>query len=144
MLSDLIFKLIIYHYLYHYPQSCQPNRHGIIFRGSHRSGFVKKVFLKILQNSLEKICQSLFFRPQACNFIEKETLTRVFPFKFIEIFKNTFFTEHLRETASVFHWRKKKYTLQSWKEQNWYDIFLCSYYKLFTKFGSGIFWLKEN
>ena len=31
----------------------------------------------------------------------KETTTHVFSYEFSEIFKNTFFTEHLRATASV-------------------------------------------
>ena len=41
--------------------------------------------------------QSLFLIkwPQACNFIKKETLAQVFSCEFCEIFKNTFFTEHL-------------------------------------------------
>ena len=33
-------------------------------------------------------------------FIKKEVLTQVFSCKFCEIFKNTFFKEHLRATAS--------------------------------------------
>ena len=37
---------------------------------------------------------------QACNFGKKETLAQVFPCEFCEIFKNTFYTEHLRTTAS--------------------------------------------
>ena len=39
-------------------------------------------------------------RPQACNFIKKETLAQVFSCEFCEIFKNTFFTEQLRTTTS--------------------------------------------
>ena len=39
-------------------------------------------------------------RPEACNFVKKETLTRVFSCEFCEISKNTFFTEHLWTTAS--------------------------------------------
>ena len=38
--------------------------------------------------------------PQACNFIKKETVTQVFSCEFCEIFKNTFFREQLRATAS--------------------------------------------
>ena len=38
--------------------------------------------------------------PEACNFIKKETLAQVFSCEFWEIFKNTFFIEHLRETTS--------------------------------------------
>ena len=38
------------------------------------------------------------FRPEAYNFIKKETLVQVFSCEFCEISKNTFFTEHLRVT----------------------------------------------
>ena len=38
--------------------------------------------------------------PEACNFIKKETLAQVFSCEFCDISKNTFFTEHLRTTAS--------------------------------------------
>ena len=48
------------------------------------------MFLKISQNSHENICA-----------IKKKTLAQVFSFKFREIFKNTFFTEHFRTTASA-------------------------------------------
>ena len=37
--------------------------------------------------------------PEVCNFIKKETLA-VFSCEFCEIFKNIFFTKHLRTTAS--------------------------------------------
>ena len=40
--------------------------------------------------------------PDACNFIEKETLAHVFPCEICKIFKNKFFTEHLPEAAHVF------------------------------------------
>ena len=39
-------------------------------------------------------------RNSACNFIKNETLAQLFSFKFWEISKNTFFTEHFRATAS--------------------------------------------
>ena len=39
--------------------------------------------------------------PQACNFIKKEALAQVLFCDFCEIAKNTFFTEHLRATASA-------------------------------------------
>ena len=39
--------------------------------------------------------------PEACNFIKKETLARVFSSQFCEIFRNPFLTEHLRDTASA-------------------------------------------
>ena len=37
---------------------------------------------------------------KACNFIKKEALTKVFSWKFCEIFKNTYLTEHLWTTTS--------------------------------------------
>ena len=40
--------------------------------------------------------------PEACNFIKKETLPQVFSCEFCKSSKNTFFTEHLWATASVF------------------------------------------
>ena len=46
---------------------------------------------------------------QACNFIKKESLAQVFSCEFCEISKNTFFTEQLRTTASVFKSRKSKF-----------------------------------
>ena len=40
-------------------------------------------------------------RAWACNFIQKDALAQVLSCKFCEIFKNTFFTEHLWTTASI-------------------------------------------
>ena len=65
-----------------------------------QSCFVKKVFLKISQNSQENTCagkhlrQSLFFNKVA-GFIKKETLAQVFPCEFYGIFKNTFFSQNI-------------------------------------------------
>ena len=39
--------------------------------------------------------------PEVCNFSKRETLTQMFSCEFYEIFKNTFFTGHLRVHASV-------------------------------------------
>ena len=36
-------------------------------------------------------------------FRKKETLVQLLSFEFCEIFKNTFFTEHLQTTASVYN-----------------------------------------
>ena len=44
----------------------------------------------------------LWHRPQICNFIKKETQAQVFFCEFCEIIKNTFFTEHLWATASLY------------------------------------------
>ena len=74
--------------------------------------FVKKslggVFLQILLNhSQESTCVRVSFliklQPWVCNFIIKETLAQVLSCEFCETFKNTFFTEHLRMTASMTH-----------------------------------------
>ena len=63
------------------------------------------MFLEISQNSLENTCARASFliksQPEACNFIEKETLVQVFSCGFCEICKKNFFTEHLWVTASV-------------------------------------------
>ena len=77
-----------------------------------RGVLCKKVFLEIWQNSQENTCArvSLLIK-LACNFIKKETLAQVFSCEFCEISKNTFFTEHLRATASVRF--KKMLTLHS-------------------------------
>ena len=66
--------------------------------------FHKKGAFKIFAKFRGKhLCQSLFFdkvvglRPQAYNFIKKETLAQVFSSEFCIIF-NTFLTEHPRAT----------------------------------------------
>ena len=41
-------------------------------------------------------------KKEACNFMKKETLAQVFSCEFCKIFKNSFFTENLRVTASNF------------------------------------------
>ena len=64
----------------------------------------QKVFLEISQNSQEHTCARasflMKFHAGACNFIKKDTLAQVFSCEFCEISKNTFFTEHLRVTAT--------------------------------------------
>ena len=59
-----------------------------------RRCFVKKVFLKISQNSQENTCARVSFliksQAEACNFIKKETMAQVFSYEFCEISKNTF------------------------------------------------------
>ena len=60
--------------------------------------FYKKAALENFAKFTEKhLCQSLFFNKlQARGKKEKKTLAQVFSCEFCEIFKNTFFTEHLR------------------------------------------------
>ena len=61
--------------------------------------FVKKVYLKI--HKIHKKTPALEPQAKACDFIKKETLPQVFSCEFCKISKNTFFTEHLRATASA-------------------------------------------
>ena len=60
--------------------------------------FYKKGILKNFAKFTEKdLRQSLFFNKVAgYSFIKKETIAQMFSCEFCEIFKNTFFTEHLR------------------------------------------------
>ena len=65
----------------------------------------KKLFLKNLQNPQKNPSARASFlvklQAETCNFIKKETLTQVFPCECCVTFKNNFFTEQLRPTASV-------------------------------------------
>ena len=53
--------------------------------------YIKKVFLKISQNSQENTCARVSFliklQASACNLIKKETLAQVFSCEFCKIFK---------------------------------------------------------
>ena len=72
-----------------------------IYRSSHRRCSVRKGVLRNFAKFTGKhLCQSLFFNKVAV--IKKEVLAQVFSCDFCEISKNTFFTEHLRATASAF------------------------------------------
>ena len=64
---------------------------------------IKKMFLKSTQNLMRNTCGVFFNKVAntACKFIKKQIPTpQVFSCKFCEIFRNTFFTEHIRTTAS--------------------------------------------
>ena len=63
-------------------------------------GDVKKLLLKISQISQENICVGVSFKKVAGP--KKRLQQRCFPVKFREIFKNTYFEEHLRKTASIY------------------------------------------
>ena len=52
-----------------------------------------------------------------CNFIKNETLAQTFSCEFCEISKNTFFTEHLQTTASVWFCLSKLEKLSSESEE---------------------------
>ena len=45
-------------------------------------------------NAIQVPLKITVYRPQACNFIKKETLTQVLSCEFCEISNSTFFTEH--------------------------------------------------
>ena len=61
---------------------------------------MQKAALKNFGIITEKyLCQSLFF-DKACNFIKGEAPAQVFSCEYWEIFKDTFFEEHLRTAAS--------------------------------------------
>ena len=71
-------------------------------RRSHGICSIKNGVLKNFRK-FKSVSESLFefrCRPESGNFIKKEILAQVFSSEFCEIFKNTCFTEHLRETAS--------------------------------------------
>ena len=59
---------------------------------------------EVLQNSQENTCARVSFLIKlqilVYNFIKKETVAQVFSGELCEISENTFFTEHLLETAS--------------------------------------------
>ena len=67
---------------------------------------IKKLFLKIPQFSQETpVLESLFIKvtdlnPKIPNFIKKRLQRRCFPVNNREIFKNTYFQEHLRTASS--------------------------------------------
>ena len=70
---------------------------------------MKKGVFKILTKFTGKhLCVCLFFnkvagpRPSPCNFIKKEAQAQVFSCEFCKISKNTFSTEHLWTTGSVY------------------------------------------
>ena len=74
---------------------------------SQRSWSVTEGLLKNFEKFTGKhLCQGLSLKKiagwdaEAWNFMKKETLTQVFSCEFCEIYKNTFFTEHLRAIAS--------------------------------------------
>ena len=60
------------------------------------------IFKKVCLCGCCKSCTKpeINFMPETCNFIKKETLSMCFPVNFVKVFKNIFFTEHLRTTAS--------------------------------------------
>ena len=62
---------------------------------------VLKNFVKFTKTACARVFFLIKFQPEAYNFIEKETLAQLFPSEFYQIFKHSFFTEHIRVTASI-------------------------------------------
>ena len=103
------------------------------YRSSHERCSIKKLFLKISQSSQENTCARVSFlinlQAEACNFIKKEILAQVLSCEFCKISKNTFFTEHLRTTASNFIYDPKNQSVKFlWLDETW---FLLCYFALF-------------
>ena len=65
---------------------------------------IKGVLRNFLKFTGKHMCQGLFFNKVAslrpATLLKKKTPAEVFSCEFCEISKNTFFTEHLRTTAS--------------------------------------------
>ena len=78
----------------------------------------KGVLRNFLKFTGKQVCQSLFFnkvadlRPQACNFIKKETLAQVFSCEFCQISKNTFFNRTPLVVASEHEDKDEKTKLE--------------------------------
>ena len=100
------------------PENSVVNIDGI----SHRRCSMKKGALKHFAEFIGKHqCQSLFFN-------KKETLVQLFSFEFWEIFRNTYFTEHLRITASVRFWTSTSFKIMTCiaggMDNKYIDVFL--------------------
>ena len=80
-------------------------------RSSHWRSYLKRNILKIFKIRRITPASKSFFKKVACasgsllNKVKglRQTLVQVFTYEFCEIFKNTFFTEKLRVTASVIY-----------------------------------------
>ena len=98
-----------------YSESCQRSK----IKSSHQRCSVKKGFLRNFAKFPGKqLCKSLFFikvaglRPAT---LLKKRLLQVFSCEFSETSKNTFFTEHLWTTASVFWYKEFWKIIQPWE-----------------------------
>ena len=86
------------------------------------------MFLEISQHPQENTCTRVSFsiklQAEAYNYIKKETLAQVFSCEFCEISKNTYFTEHLWDTASVIVVLWKSFILLTHQQENFPLIFV--------------------
>ena len=87
------------------------------------------MFLKISQISQENTCTRVC-RAKACNLIKKETLAQVFSCEIYEIFKNTFFREHLQTTASELTFLKQPVIVE---DEIKVSVILANKYKIKAK-----------
>ena len=62
---------------------------------------LRNIFREMVRPLLQKIKNVKLPEENSAENLLKETLAQVFSREFCEIFKNTFFTEHLRTTVSV-------------------------------------------
>ena len=89
--SNSIYIFILYFLFFHVKGKTEAATRGALY-------------LEIFQNSQENTCARVSFliklQAWARNFIKKETLVQALSCEFCEISWNTFFTEHLRATAS--------------------------------------------
>ena len=92
---------------YYSPQSDQANSDDTIFRGNHRNCSLKKVFLKILQNSQQNTCVRVFFYNDAGlrpgNVLENRLRQSCFSVNLAKFLRIPFFTIHLQEIAYVLY-----------------------------------------
>ena len=102
------------------------------FRSSHQRYSAKKVFLKKFCKFHRKtpMLESLFNKIpglQACNFIKKRPPTQAFSCRIYDFFKNTYFEEYLRTTASVvsFSWLSLPRVFSKMVEEWWSQIRHC-------------------
>ena len=80
--------------------SCEPSPHTFVgFEDVFKTSW-RHVFSVTILRLPRRLARCLEDRPQACNFIKKETLAQVFSCECCQISKNTVFTEHLWVTAS--------------------------------------------
>ena len=77
---------------------------------------------------------NFYIKPEACNITKEEILAQLFFCVFREIFKDTFFTEHLRMTAS-------EYKSQNCYQYQWLSALVHSVLPpLFLQVGRGWGW----
>ena len=71
------------------------------------------------------------FKVEACNLIKNETLAQVFFCEFGEIYKNTFFTDHLRATTSEYIYYGMNWESVRSKNERIQEILIESYPTLY-------------